>query len=155
MKCSCLESRSCAVAPLGELFWRLHHVLPAGWSAQQPPPENRNKQMRIDVYAKIVIIMKKSSSCLLCGSWSSVGPGSAGSALRRRWRYSGGALQLRPLAALQQLHLCRCQKNIGNNQLYWKLGCVAVRVQLLGWGCVAVQARVEVCRGSGEPEDGD
>ena len=96
MKCSCLESSSCVVALSGELFWRLHHVCLPDGLAQQPPPENRNKWMIIDVYAKIVIIMKK--SCLLRGSLSSVGPGGAGGALQLRRRCSGGALRLRPPA---------------------------------------------------------
>jgi len=99
--------------------------------------------------------MKK--SCLLRGSRSSVGSGGAGGALRRRRRCGGGALRLRPPAALQRLRLRRRQKNIGNNQLYRKRECVAVLCEdgdvlriRRGWGCVADQARMEMCCGSGE-----
>ena len=69
----------------GELFLRLRGStmfrLPDS-PAPQLTPENRNKLVRIMCTLKIVIKMKK--SCLLRGSRSSVGPGGAGGALRRR-----------------------------------------------------------------------
>ena len=112
--------------------------------AQQPPPEIRIKLVRIDVNAKNKMIMKKSR--LLRGSRSSVGSGGA-----------GGALRLRPPAALQRLRLRRRQKNLGNNQLYRKRECVAVLCEdgdvlriRRGWGCAADQARMGKFCGSGE-----
>ena len=108
--------------------------------AQQLPTENRNKLVRIDVYAK----NSDNNEEILPATWQQEQRRLG----RRRWR---------PPAALQRLRLRRRQKNIGNNQLYRKRECVVVLCEdgdvlriRRGWGCAADQARMGKFRGSGE-----
>ena len=146
MKCSssCLAREICSCATM---------FRPPDSPAPQLPPEIRNKLVRIDVYAK----NSNNNEEILPATWQQ-----EQRRLGRRRRCGGGALRLRPPAALQRLRLRWRQKNIGNNQLYRKLECVAVLCEdgdvlwiRRGWGCAADQARMGMCCCSGEGrEDG-
>ena len=136
----------------GDLFLRLRGSTmfrPPDSPAPQLPPENRNKLVRIDVYAK----NSDNNEEILPATWQQEQrrPG------RRRWRPpaapalrwrrppaapSGGAAAASPASVSEEYREQPTLPEAG-------MCCGFMR----GWGCVADQARMGMCCGSGE--DGD
>ena len=133
----------------GELFLRLRGPAmfrPPDIPSPQPPPEIRIKRVRIDVYAK----NSDNNEEILPATWQQEQRRLG----RRRWRPpaapalrwwrppaapSGGAAAASPASASEEYRKQPTLPEAG-------MCCGFMR----GWGCVADQARMEMCCGSGE-----